>query len=203
MSSKYGAVRPFYKPSEDFGKRKIPVTMLEAGVLLRLHGSDLPALHFGRRAGARFTPEDTPRGVMYLAEDLETCIFEVFGDEMLAGRCLIRAFKWMNYSVSEIGFPALRVCDFTDVVTTTAAGVDLASLMAQDLAGPQAWSRAVMHHRARFQAIRYASRFTGGGCLALFEAPEICEAVTATAAGRLHETPDANAFLDEHEAAVV
>jgi hypothetical protein len=204
MSSKgTGARRTIYKPSADFARRKIPVTVLDAGVLIRLHASHRPALEFGTRAGNRFTPENPPHGVMYLGEDLGTCIFEIFGDEMLTARTLVRAFKWMNCSVSLIAFPALRVCDFTDSVTTTAAGVDLASLMAHELEGPQAWSRAVMNHPLGFQAIRYASRFTGRHCLALFDLPDVCGSLAATSAGLLHEMSEAGRFLDEYEVTIV
>jgi len=193
--------RAVYKPAPDFTRRKIPVSILNGGVLLRLHVTDRPALFFGRRAGNRFTPENSPRGVMYLGEDLDTCIFEVFGDEMLEKRCLIRAFRWMNYSVSKIGFEGLRVCDFADAVTATAAGVDLASLMAQDLEAPQAWSRAVMNHPSGFQAIRYASRFTGRHALALFDLP--CRSLSATMIGPLHAISEAGKFLDRYEVTIV
>ncbi len=195
--------RPIYKPGANFARRRIPVSTMEAGVLLRVHPSHLPAIHFGRRAGNRFTPEDSPYGVMYLAQDLETCIFEVFGDEMLHDRSIIRAFKWMNRSVSEIAFPALRVCDFTDPVTNTAAGVDLASLMLHILETPQAWGRAVMEHPLRFQGIRYTSRFTQNRCLALFDLPENAHQLTARSIGPLHEHSEANWFLDEYEVAMV
>ena len=195
--------RAVYKPAADFARRKIPVSILNGGVLLRLHVTDRQALFFGRRAGNRFTPENSPRGVMYLGEDLETCIFEVFGDEMLEKRCLVRAFRWMNYSVSKIAYPELRVCDFTDAVTNTAAGVDLASLMAQDLEVPQAWSRAVMNHPSGFQAIRYACRFTGRHSLALFDLPEVCASLRAEMIGPLHAMSEAGKFLDRYEVAIV
>ena len=71
---------------------------------VRVHPIDRSAIHFGKSANNRFTPKNSPFGVWYVAEDLHTALFELFGDEMIGDDCRIRAYRWLSYRVSEVHF---------------------------------------------------------------------------------------------------
>jgi hypothetical protein len=97
--------------------------------MVRVRPDDKSAICFGKSANNRFTPKDSPFGVCYVAEDLQTALFEVFGDEMLEKDCRIRGWRWMNYRISEINLPPVSVCDLSEERIRTALGVDLVSLL--------------------------------------------------------------------------
>ena len=128
-SSTPGDRRPVYVPPPDFAARNIPLLTLQGGGLYRVYATDRPPVHFGRRGGARFTPPGSPFGVLYLGVDVETCVFELFGDEMIKGCSRIRACRWMNARIARITVPDLKCCDLTNPNTLAAAGVDFASLL--------------------------------------------------------------------------
>ena len=70
-----------------------------------MHPIDKSAIYFGKNANSRFTPENSPFGVLYVGQDLPTILFEVFGDEMLENDCRIRGSRWMSYRISEMHIP--------------------------------------------------------------------------------------------------
>ena len=78
---------------------------------------------------------------------------------MLQVRRVISAARWSGACLSQITVPELRVCAVSLELTRAAMGVDKASLLAADLAVPQAWGLAVQKHPAGFEALKYSSRF--------------------------------------------
>ena len=100
---------------------------------------------------------------------MQTCLWEVFGDDVFQGKLAIPAGKWRGCSLSQIVVPEVKECAVNLKPTRDAMSVDKASLLSADLTIPQAWSPAVQRHPAGFQAIKYSSRFLDQACLALFD----------------------------------
>lgn len=195
--------RPLYTPGPDFDQRPIPVTRQPRRTWFRVHRAGSPAVRFGIQAHHRFSHPDCPYPLLYLGASLSTCLLEYFGDEVLAGQRVIAASKWNGCRLSRIEVPALRVCAFSHEATRIAMGVDKASLLASDLAVPQAWGLAVQRHPAAFEAIKVSSRFIDQPCLALFERGGMEAQVRETLLGPLHQLDAAVDWLDVHKAALV
>jgi hypothetical protein len=197
------AIRRTYLPGRDFPKRPLSGSAISESHWYRVHPIGKSAIFFGKNAYNRFTPENSPFGVLYAGEDLPTILFEVFGDEMLESDCRIRAGRWMSHRISEIHIPPISVCDLSDERTRTVLRVDLASLMTPELEVPQAWALAVMNHTATLDGIQYQSRFTSGKCLALFDRREIASKIRTRLMGELSRLQQANEFLDEYKVVIV
>jgi hypothetical protein len=111
-------------------------------------------------------------GGLYLATDIATCLWEVFGDEVYETHGLRRLAteRWINQAVSQIQVAAsLKICDLTSVETRSACGVDLASIVHPTLDYPHAWARAIAEHPKKYDAILYESRFTSKKCLVIYD----------------------------------
>jgi hypothetical protein len=197
------ATRRTYLPGNDFAGRRLIGTSVSRTAWFRVHPGGQSAIYFGKSANNRFTPRDSPFGVCYAAEDLQTALFEVFGDEMLEKDCRIRGWRWMNYRISEIHLPPVSVCDLSEEQTRTVLGVDLASLLSPELEIPQEWALAVMNHRGKVDGIQYQSRFTSRKCLALFDRRNIGAQIRAKLLGELSGLPEANKFLDDYKVVIV
>jgi hypothetical protein len=153
-------------------------------------------------ANNRFTPENSPFGVLYGGEDLTTALFEIFGDEFFKDH-RIPAWRWMSYGASEMHLPPVSVCDLSDTQTRTALSVDIASLMAPEVEIPQKWALAIMNHGAGVDGIQYQSRFTSGKCLALFNRRDIGPTIHTNFMGALSGLAEADRFLDDYQVTVV
>jgi hypothetical protein len=192
--------RPIHYPPSNFAGRRL-VGHAASTDWFRVHSTHHSAVHFGKNANNRFTPANSPFGVLYVGENLQTTLFELFGDEMFQDDHRIRIYKWMSYQVSNLQLPPVSVCDLCDLHTRTALGVDIASLMTSDLQVPQAWALAIMNHSANVDRIDYQSRFTPDNCLALFDRRNIT--IQTTPLGLLSSLPEANDFLDDFEVSLV
>jgi len=192
--------RPIHSPPDNVAERRLVGRPVSAD-WIRVHSIHYSAIHYGKNANNRFTPDNSPFGVLYVGENLKSALFELFGDEMITDDNRIRTFRWMSLQVSRLQLPPVSVCDFCDSHTRTALGVDIASLMAPDLQVPQAWALAIMNHDAKVDGIQYQSRFTKENCLALFDRRKIT--IPATLLGPLSKLPEANDFLDEFAVSLV
>ena len=188
------AIRRTYLPGRDFSKRPLIGSQVSRATWFRVHPIDKSAIYFGKNANSRFTPENSPFGVLYVGQDLPTILFEVFGDEMFENDCRIRGSRWMSYRISEMHIPQVSVCDLSDVQTRSALRVDLASLIAPELEIPQAWALAIMKHGAAVDGIQYQSRFTSRKCLALFDRREIGSKIRTQLMGELSSCPKPASF---------
>jgi RES domain len=168
---------------------------------IRVHSIHYPPIHYGKNADNRFTPKNSPFGVLYVGENLQTALFELFGDEMITDDRRVRTYRWMSYQASSLQLPPVSVCDLCDLRTRAALGVDIASLMTADLQVPQAWALAIMNHSANVDGIQYQSRFTEDNCLALFDRRNIT--ILTTPLSSLSDLPEANDFLDKFEISLV
>lgn len=177
--------------------------MLDSGPWFRIHPSTKSAIYFSTRSSGRFTPEHSPFGVLYAAKDIETALFEVFGDEMFENDHRIRAFRWITYSVSELTLPKTRVCNLASRDLRTALNVELGTLMGQEFDATHAWALAIMAHPSEAHGIVYRSRFTLRNCVALFDRGSTAALVEEELTGSLDLLPEANEFLDKYQCMVV
>ncbi len=203
MPSKRKPARTQLTPGADFDHQVIPVTRQAQRSWFRVHKSGVPAVLFGKLPHHRFSHPNCPFPLLYVGATIQTCLWEVFGDDVFQGNRAIPAGKWQGCCVSQILVPALRVCAVSLERTRDAMSVDKASLLAADLTIPQAWGLAVQGHPAGFEAIKYASRFLDQSCLALFDRGGLESRLRVSVLGALTRLDAAVDWLDERKAALV
>ena len=196
-------VRPLLLPSDDFARRPIPETRQEARTWFRVHWEDRNAIEFTLNPGHRFSHGESPRAVLYLAASVQTCLWEVFGDDVLQQGRVIARSRWEGRCLSEINVPEIKVCAVSTERTRSIMGVELGSLLAADLSVPQAWGLAGQQHPAGFDAIKYTSRFVAQPCLALFARPGLPARLRAKQLGTLSDLDEAVDWLDNQRASLV
>lgn len=194
--------RPIRWPDKDLSERKLPVW--EGGVaFVRVHETGRSPCFFSRNPAHRYSPVDGLWAVCYVAETVETCLWERFGDDVLSPGARVARSLWMTRSVTRGRVEGLRICDLTQSVVRESCRVDLSALQHTDLTIPQAWSRALQEHPDRFDAVRYGSRFDGGACLALFGREGLEQRIRWEATGALATLDEGERFLDERGIALV
>ena len=146
----------------------------------------------------RFSHEDCPYPCLYLAVDLDTGLFERFGDEAYDRQNTVPQSLWAAHCVTSIQVPALQVCDLTNARTLSALRADLSALMHHDLAAPQEWGLAIQRHPANFQGVKFKSRFNGRACLALFRRDAVEERLRQGKPAGLSSNEAAVGWLDKH-----
>ncbi len=203
MPSSPGSLRTSLLPSADFGEKKIPITRQLKRHWFRIHPTGTPALHFRNLPHHRFSHPDGLFPLLYLGATLQTCLWEVFGDDVFLGKRAISSARWNGYDISQILVPAVTACATTLERTRDAMSVDKASLMAPDLSIPQAWSLAIQRHPLGFEGIKYSSRFLDQSCLALFERGDLPSRLQVAPLGALNDLDSAVDWLEEREAALV
>ncbi len=203
MPSNPNPTRVLLRPGSDFNQRKIPETRQTQRVWYRLHKSGSPAVQFGRSPHHRFSHPHCPFALLYVGLTIQTCLWEVFGDDIFQGSRAISAAKWNGRCLSQIVVPELKVCAVSLERTRDVMGIDKASLLAADLTVSQAWGLAVQEHPASFEAIKYASRFLDQPCLALFDRGGLPSKLQVKALGTLTSNDAAVDWLEERKAALV
>lgn len=183
--------RPVRWPGKDLLEWEIPVW---EGLLrfARVHETGRSPAFFSRNPAHRYSPSEGLLTVCYVAETVETCLWERFGDDVLSPGARVPRSLWMTRSVTWGRGEGMRVCDLMDPAIRERCRVDLSALQHTDLSIPQAWSQALQGHPARFDALRYGSRFNGGACLAIFGRAGVEQRL-------LWEGPQALSILDEGE----
>jgi hypothetical protein len=203
MPSDPKPARNALRPPRDFDSRPIPVTRQPARSWFRVHRSEVPALDFGIRGFHRFSHADCPHGMLYVGPNVQTCLWEVFGDDVFQGRRTIALGKWLGRCVSQISVPELRVCAVSLEKTREVMGVDKANLLATELSIPQEWGLAVQRHPAGFQAIKFTSRFVDQPCLALFDRDGLKSRLQVQPLGELEDLDAAVDWLQDRSAALI
>jgi hypothetical protein len=193
------AVRALRLPSANLDEIRIPRTRQPAQKWYRVHQSKYPAVHFSLSTSHRFSHRDCPHPFLYLAADVDTCLFERFGDKAYDQQKAIAQSLWEAHCVSAVRVPEVCICDLTRTRTLSALRVDLSALMHNELATPQAWGLALQRHPAQFQAIRFRSRFNSKACLTLFQCGGIEKRLRETLLGPLSECDAAVEWLDKHK----
>lgn len=198
------APRPIRLPVKDFNDKPLPVTIVRNFKSLRLHGATRPAIQFRNVPSHRFSHPDASSGLIYLAEDLETCLWECFGDAILEPGTAVSSSIWMSRKLSEIQTRTqLRICDLTETKTRSALKVDLSALKHTDLNIPQAWGLAIMNHPDAVDGFQFTSRFTNRRCTVLFGDTRIASILKSNAVGNLIDLNEGAVFLEENEIALV
>jgi hypothetical protein len=193
------ATRPLRLPPADFHTKALPCIRVASIRGIRVHSEHRPAISFRKITSHRFTHPDAPEGLMYLAEDLETCLWECFGDAILDPGARIPHLKWSHSQTSEIGLKQpLAVCDLSDLATRRQLGLDLSALNHPDLSVPQAWGLAIQKHPASAGGFFFPSRFTGKRCLVLFDRPAVVMTLSSRRGKNLPEIVDAVEFIDRN-----
>jgi hypothetical protein len=192
-------VRPLRLPDPVFDQIKVPRTRQPARDWFRVHPIQFKALFFSLNPGHRFSHAGCPYQFLYMGADIDTCLFERFGDTAYDGKKIIPRSLWRNHGLSKLRMPELKVCDLTHAGTLSALQVDLSSLMHPDLTVSQVWGLAIQKHPADFEAIKFKSRFNGQSCLALFNRNGIEGKILETALGDLSQNSAAVDWLDKHQ----
>ena len=198
-----GRARTPLLPSTDFSQRRIPITRHPQRPWFRIHPTGSPALDFRCLPHHRFSHPDGPFPLLYLGATIQTCLWEVFGDDVFLGRRAISSARWNGCSISQIHVPKVNVCATTLERTRDAMNVDKASLMASDLSIPQAWSLAIQKHPFGFEGIKYSSRFLDQSCLALFARQDLASRLSVKPLSALNDLDAAVDWLEERGAALV
>jgi hypothetical protein len=192
------------RPAPDFDRRLVPVSRQPRRSWFRVHKSGSPAVSFAKVPHHRFSHAHCPFPLLYLGASIQTCLWEVFGDDVFQGERAIASGKWQGCCVSQIIVPELtKVCAVSLEKTRDAMSVDKASLLAADLSLPQAWGLAIQGHPAGFEAIKYTSRFLDQPCLALFDRGGLPSRLEVKMLGTLSDLDAAVTWLDERDAALV
>jgi hypothetical protein len=126
-------------------------------------------------------------------------MFERFGDVAYDKRRVVPRSLWEAHSISWVQVPALHICDLANAKTLSVIMADLSALMHQDLACPQAWGLAIQKHPAKFQGLRFKSRFNGKPCLAIFERDALKGQLREARLGSLSNVDAAVDWLDKHK----
>ena len=193
------AARPLRFPPADFAKIKIPKTRQPVRNWFRVHQSRHNALYFSLESAHRFSHPGCPFDFLYLGVDIETCLFERFGDTAYDDQKTIAGSLWNAHSLSLVQVEGVLVCDLTNARTLSALSVDLSAVMHSDLQAPHAWGLAIQQHPSNFQGIKYRSRFNAKACLALFKRDGIETRLSEKQLHTLSKNDPATDWLDKHK----
>ena len=127
-------------------------------ILIRISRAGHQDPFFWSRLGRdRFDLPDGRYGLLYTAQDLETCVLEVFGDRWLKERILpvtaLPSFEVLTITVRL----QLQVADLIGAALNR-LGTDSNLFASNDYAVTQEWSRQLMIHPQARDGIRYHSR---------------------------------------------
>ncbi len=196
--------RPIRLPAADFDQTPLPVSQAKPLEAIRVHSAQFPAISFRLNPDHRFSHPDAPGGLLYLGENLETCLWECFGDAILDKGLEITRALWQSRMVSRITFAAAPIlCDLTILSVRRTLGVDLSAMKHTELGVPPAWGLAIQNHPDTVDGLRYLSRFTGNPCVALFERPGLASKLRETPVSLLAELDTADDFLDVNAIALI
>ncbi len=194
--------RPIRLPSADFDLTPLPVSASCPQEAFRIHSAKFPAVSFRLNPEHRFSHPDAPGGLLYMGEDLETCLWECFGDQILNHSAIARV-DW-GRRLSKIAWTIpLNLCDLTLLSVRRTLGLDLSAMKHTELDVPQAWGRAIQNHPDAVDGLRYFSRFTGSPCIVLFERPGLAAELRETPVSLLAALDTADDFLDANSIALV
>lgn len=195
--------RPLRLPSPEFSTLDVPLISYAERELWRLHQQGKSAIFFSICASHRFSHAQSPAKLLYLGEELTTCIWERFGDDILNVDARVPMGLWTAHALSKVKVPTLRLCDLTDELTRSRAKVDVSALTHTDLSVPKAWGLAIQQHPANFDGLRYRSRFDNQPCIALFEREPVVSPLRETFVDDLADAPEADAFIDQHRISLI
>jgi len=187
-------------PAPGFAALDLPVRNLPLTNAFRVHSKTRNAISFRLNPNHRFSHRMAPENVLYAAEDVETCLWECFGDEILDPGAMVSASRWLGSMLSKITvLRPLRVCDLTETDVRRSLSLDLSAINSTDLSVPQRWALAIQTHPTNVDGLRYPSRFTNRPCLALFDRPGLARLLGCRPIASLSSLPEADAFLTHNQ----
>jgi RES domain-containing protein len=163
----------------DFDRIEVPALDVEpwANGFFRLANTGHKSQFFAS-PGSRLTPFSRAFPCVYLAQDKETAVAEIWGDRFFAQRATgAKVFSIAESEAEKLRFlqvekvPALKLCDLTDAATLLSVGIDAATLYCPNLEVPQNWADLIARHPAAFDGILYESRHTNTNCIVAWNSP--------------------------------
>jgi hypothetical protein len=195
--------RPIRLPPADFGTRKLPGTRQIGRAWFRVHARATQPIVFNLKPTHRYSHPNCPSPILYVAIDPETSLWEVFGDALFDHERALPKTQWDDMILSRIDAPPFQLCDLSKTTTRGALSVDLTALMNDDVSVPQEWGLAIQSHRSLAPAIKFKSRFTGHGCLAIFDRGGIRQQLRETSLGPLSQFDSALTWLTKNQVTLV
>jgi RES domain-containing protein len=174
------------------------------GTVFRISRVEYRNPFFWSRLGrSRFDLPEGRFGVLYTAEDLETCLLEVFGDRWLKTRLVsateLAKFEVLIFSVSR----EVRVADMTGRWLNR-LGTDANLFASTDYALTQEWSRQLMAHpRARDGLCYHCRKNPKKFSYALYDTAEAKKGLRVRGREPLVGAADLPAILDKYEVALI
>jgi hypothetical protein len=190
-------------PPADFGKRRLRLVRVPE-IVVRISRAGYRDPFFWSRLGRnRFDLPDGRYGVLCTAQDLETCVLEVFGDRWLKERVLAVAalskFEVLTFAVRR----AMQVADLTGPALNR-LGTDANLFASNDYAVTQEWSRQLMTHAQARDGIRYHSRKNPRkNNYAIYDTTLAKESIQVLERRRLGEFLELYTILDNYEVALI
>jgi len=133
-----------------------------------------------------------------------TCLWEVFGDELLDSNSTLAAAGWKNRRLSRVqSKKTFKLCDLTDEKVRLKLGVDLGTLMQGDLSVTHAWGLALQTHPAAIDGFHFLSRFDQKTNVVIFNRTGQAAKFTETPIGDLPDVAEAETFLIDRKIAMV
>jgi RES domain len=144
-------------PPADLGERRLRLVRVPE-ILVRITRADVRDPFFWSRLGrGRFDVPGGRYGVLYTAQDLETCVLEIFGGRWLKERVLavsaLSKFEVLTFATGRL----MQVTDLTGAALNR-LGTDANLFASYDYVVTQEWSRQLMIHALARDGIRYHSR---------------------------------------------
>jgi hypothetical protein len=151
----------------------------------------------------RFDLPDGGYGVLHAAQDLETCVLEVFGDRWLKERVMSVAalpkFEVLTFAAGQ----ELRVADLTGPALNR-LGTDANLFASNDYAVTQEWSRQLMNHAQARDGIRYHSRKNPRKHnYAIYDTSVAKASLRVLERGPFGALPELYTILDKYEVALI
>ena len=190
-------------PPADLAQRRLRLVRVP-GILVRISRAGHPDPFFWSRLGRnRFDLPDGRYGLLYTAQDLETCVVEVFGDRWLKERILpvttLPSFEVLTIAVRL----ELHVADLTGAALNR-LGTDSNLFASNDYAVTQEWSRQLMIHPQARDGIRYHSRKNPRKRnYAIYDSAQSKASLQVLDRRRLSAFPELYTILDNYEVALI
>ena len=173
-------------------------------ILIRISRAGHQDPFFWSRIGRnRFDLPDGRYGLLYTAQDLETCVLEVFGDRWLKERILpvtaLPSFEVLTITVRL----ELQVADLIGAALNR-LGTDSNLFASNDYAVTQEWSRQLMIHPQARDGIRYHSRKNPRKHnYAIYDTAQAKASLQVLDRRRLSAFPELYTILDNYEVALI
>lgn len=190
-------------PPADFAQRRLRLVKVPE-MLMRISRAGYQDPLFWSRLGRnRFDLPDGRYGLLYTAQDLETCVVEVFGDRWLKQR-ILSVTALPNFEVLTLAVRReLQVADLTGPALNR-LGTDSNLFASNDYAATQEWSRQLMIHPQARDGIRYHSRKNPRKYnYAIYDTAQAKESLQVLKRCLLSEFPELYTILDNYEVALI